>query len=176
MPGKSTVAISDHSFSRDFLTHDPRTAFDADRGFLRTRLFAVTLLSVLALLGAVLGWASWKAGSLRGAFQYVAGADIIINPTIVTVSGQLDGRREVVMRNMTGASIRIVGYNASCSCVKIENLPVEIRPALEARITLHADSRIAKVVPVILLADRAMDVPLRFDVKIDPNSRVSQLK
>lgn len=176
MHSESPVVIPDHSFSSDFPTHDPRAASDADRGFLRTRLFALTLFAVLAVAVAVLGWASWKAGSLRGAVRYLAGADVIINPTIVTVSGRLDDRREVVLRNMTGASIRIVGYNASCSCVKIENLPVEIRPASEARITLHADAKEANVVPVILIADRAMDVPLRFDVKIDPNSRISQLK
>jgi hypothetical protein len=147
---------------------DDLSAAIAGRRQWASRSSLAAIVAALVLVASILGWASHRAGSLRGAVQYLSGADVIVGPSQVTVSGQSQDRAEIIVRNLAKAPVRIVGYNSQCSCIQLENLPIEIPASGERRISLHANTHDARVVGVVLLADRAAEVPLRFDVKVVP--------
>jgi hypothetical protein len=137
------------------------SAHDGDRKVLPVGRRVATavvksVICVAAILSTVVVWATWKTGSIGAARAYLAGEHVYVSPSTITVSAQASDRQVVAFQNLADKPVRIVGYNASCSCVRVGGLPLIVEP--------HGIGR----VPISGAADQSQDVPTVF-ITDDPN-------
>lgn len=86
----------------------------------------------VVILGCI-AWAMISFGSIYQAYLYAAGFRVTIEPTTITVQdGKLGeaGGAVLLIRNLTGRPVRLLGVSTSCTCVSTDKMPVVIPPHL----------------------------------------------
>lgn len=79
-----------------------------------------------------------------------------------------DGREQKLVEviSTSGRDSNLLGYNAECSCVAIEGLPVAISAAGRATLLLTAKSDVDRVVRISLFSDDPKQARLNFEVRV----------
>ena len=128
--------------------------------------FFLALFLVAGVLGLILAWAAYHTGSWTAGVAYLRGESIFADHCHMRVSGDGRSTETLVVRNLSSKPVRVVGYNASCSCVHIGGLPFDLRPNGAQTVGVRAGSATDQDVPVIFLTDQVHDAPLRVDVHV----------
>jgi hypothetical protein len=118
------------------------------------------------ILGLVFAWAVYKTGSPGAAYAYLRGNSVYVSESNLTVSGQGSESRPVTFSNLSDKTIRILGYNALCSCVRVSGLPLDLGPQQSGSVTIRAESSETRDVPVVFMTDEAQQATVRIDVKV----------
>jgi uncharacterized protein DUF1573 len=121
---------------------------------------------LLPLLAAVVLFAVLRQAGVRGMFPAASGRVLSVDPSKFTCNAQ---QSEIVtaaftLKNTGNQPIRVLGADASCSCVIAEGLPVELQPGRSGTVSLlvsvgtpGADGKFRK--SVNLLVNRGGSVP-----------------
>jgi hypothetical protein len=110
--------------------------------------------SALILLAIVIGWALFRAGSIGGGMAYLAGRKIYAGPADIAIPGDGQASQTISLVNLTGTTLTVMGYNATCSCVKVSGLPVRLPPYGKGQVEMRAHSMASVEVPVNFITDR----------------------
>lgn len=99
------------------------------------------LTSVAVLAGTVCGGAVLVAlgglfsfGSFSDAVAYFQGYRVVPVERVVSLSRAVVGQRATFafrLRNLSGQPVRVVGADASCGCVAVDDLPLTIDPGTD---------------------------------------------
>ncbi len=130
------------------------------------RAAAITVLIVALLLACIIGVAASRAGSLKAGFAYLAGHRVFAAPRVLQVSGGGAESEALVFRNLSDRPVRVVGYNATCSCVRVAGLPATIAPRGSAQLDVRAVSSESLEVPTVFLTDNADDARIAIRVNV----------
>jgi hypothetical protein len=94
------------------------------------------------LVGIALLWAVSVAGSLLGGIAFLTGSSVygVAERPISDEPESNDGTGSTTISfvNLSNKSLKIVGYNNPCSCVKIRGLPLELSPRGKGEIVARA--------------------------------------
>lgn len=155
------LQVSRHERDDDALQNRGR------RAFLKSSMIA--LLLVIAILGIILSWASYRSGSVARGIAFLAGNNVYFSSKNLTVSGK-GGEGELLrVSNLSEEKLRILGYNAECSCVKISGLPIELGPLESKQLVVAAVSDSDKKVGVSFITDGADQDFARIQVTVIGN-------
>lgn len=136
------------------------------RGKMGRNPVVLSVLLVVAILGAMLAWASFRTGSVGAALAYLGGRTVYASPQKLVLSGSGSGAREVTLLNLSDRPIQVVGYNATCSCVKISGLPLKLGPRAVQSVSVRAVSSVNADVPVMFVSDNAEQGTVQISVKV----------
>jgi hypothetical protein len=132
----------------------------------RARLVAISLLLAVGVLTSVVSWAALRTGSVRAGIAYLAGDDFYLSAHTLTVSGSGLDVRQVEVVNLSDQPIRILGYNAQCTCVSVSGCPARLGKLESSKFTIRAVSATTQVVPVVFISDHPSNPPMRVDVTV----------
>jgi hypothetical protein len=111
-------------------------------------------------------WAAYRAGSARGALAFLSGEPLYLSSARAIISGDGSDRAVVLVRNLTSHPLRIVGCNATCSCVTVGGVPTEVQPLKTHELSFVARSQVDTDVAVVLITDSPQRPTMRIDVKV----------
>jgi hypothetical protein len=115
-------------------------------------------------------------GSLDSALGYLSGRSLLVTP-VERFIGEVEASQQVttafLLRNISGEPIRILGADASCGCVAIEDLPVTV-PANESqsiRISLRGSAKpgVQRETATLICDDSASQLTLGVTALVHPN-------
>jgi hypothetical protein len=101
----------------------------------RSTLIGTGILAVLILVGV------WRFGSLSLAVAYIDGQTFVISPVEVDLGNCESGTRHIAVftiTNLTTRTIRVVGSEQQCSCLKLDELPIIVEPRKSQNISVQA--------------------------------------
>jgi hypothetical protein len=115
-----------------------------------TQLLGSRIVGCLVLSGAILlvvyAALAWCFGSASVAWAFIVGRTYVVSPQLVDLGDCQGGtHREgsFTIRNLSARPIRVVGWQAVCGCVSMDDLPVAIDAwgsrDLCVRVTLSSD-------------------------------------
>ncbi len=126
-------------------------------------LFLGTAIGAVAL-GALTAGLSTYFGSLSIAVAFINGADYIVSPTKVYFHRDLAGSYEskIALVNFGPKPMRVVGYQADCSCVSVPGLPllVESRGRQEIPVQLTVANHDVAVNVMLFVEDQSSHLNL----------------
>lgn len=122
----------------------PKLSFTVSAALLHGLLRWVVLSTLV--VGVTLAWSGWRYGSPLGVSQALAGK-ILVARHLEVNCGQVvpgdDGVGTFELKNITAKPVTIVGMKATCSCLSLRQLPLEVAPGetVSLPLKIHAGMR-----------------------------------
>jgi len=95
---------------------------------------------------------------LRGEYVYT--------PAHATVLSGAPGDQAIYLINLSDHPVQVAGYSASCTCVTVTGLPLELGPMETKKVGINANSIYTQDVQVVFFLDEATQstVPVNLTV------------
>jgi hypothetical protein len=93
----------------------------------------------LLLLGAVVGYARVRTGSIALVWPYLRGERLLFEPARLALGEVPRGEiveREVRVVNLSSGELRLLGSQKTCGCIALDDFPIKIAPGEERRLRL----------------------------------------
>lgn len=109
----------------------------------RTVSFVLQVFGITLVLAAVVvGFARWQTGSNENVWPYLQGQRLFIYPTHidlgeVATGGAAEIEKVVRVVNLSSNDLTLVGSQASCGCVALEQFPIVIAAQGEHRLRMR---------------------------------------
>lgn len=110
-------------------------------GLLR-KLRSLLLPAAITAIPGVLfvAWSLLRFGSVAWGWAYVEGASVIPEAGTLHAGDVVVGVESVVrfrLKNLAGTPVRVVGAQASCGCVAVDDLPLTLPPGESAHLSIR---------------------------------------
>jgi hypothetical protein len=95
-------------------------------------------VAAILLVGGCLFLAHWRFGSIANAIGYLNGREVQVDKSAIdlgTVALDKEIPVEFNLTNLHGRPFKIVGANASCSCISPPRMPITLSPLEPTSIT-----------------------------------------
>jgi hypothetical protein len=105
---------------------------------MKARIFAIA--AAVLLVVASLSWAHWRFGTVSNAVAYLDGRTVQVDQPIQELGTVEPGKRLPVTFNLISLQnepLRIVGANASCSCILPPEMPMTLEPLSATPLTFN---------------------------------------
>lgn len=118
----------------------PGGRFDARSLLRRVRNLLVPAALTAVPIVVFVAWSLLRFGSVAWGWAYVEGAAVVPEAGTVHAGDVVAGMETVVcfrLRNLAATPVRVVGAQASCGCVAVDDLPLALPPGESADLSIR---------------------------------------